>query len=65
MGALIIRDHVDLEPLIRGGGQERRRRAGTENVAAIAGFGAAAEAAAARLASAGAIKALRDGFEAR
>ncbi len=34
-----------LPPLISGGGQERRRRAGTENVAAIAGFGAAAEAA--------------------
>jgi cysteine desulfurase len=33
-------------PLIRGGGQERNRRAGTENVAGIAGFGAAAEAAA-------------------
>ena len=45
IGALIIRDHLDLEPLIRGGGQERRRRAGTENLAAIAGFGAAAEAA--------------------
>ncbi len=32
------------EPLIRGGGQERGLRAGTENVAAIAGFGAAARA---------------------
>ena len=32
------------EPLIRGGGQERGARAGTENVAAIAGFGAAARA---------------------
>jgi cysteine desulfurase len=65
VGALIIRDHVDLEPFIRGGGQERRRRAGTENVAAIAGFGAAAEAAAARLAPVGAIRTLRDGFEAQ
>ncbi len=35
------------DPLIRGGGQERGLRAGTEDVAAIAGFGAAAEAAAA------------------
>jgi len=33
------------DPLIKGGGQERGSRAGTENVAAIAGFGAAAEAA--------------------
>jgi len=41
-GALYIRDGVALIPLIRGGGQEGRRRGGTENVAAIAGFGAAA-----------------------
>jgi cysteine desulfurase len=38
------------DPLIKGGGQERGARAGTENVAAIAGFGAAAEAAARDLA---------------
>jgi cysteine desulfurase len=46
-GALIWRDEaLQLgEPLIRGGGQERGLRAGTENVAAIAGFGAAAVAA--------------------
>ncbi|MBO0740015.1 MAG: cysteine desulfurase [Hyphomicrobiaceae bacterium] len=44
-GALVIRGARGLSPLISGGGQERRRRAGTENVAAIAGFGAAAEAA--------------------
>jgi cysteine desulfurase len=36
IGALVIRDHLDLVPLLRGGGQERRRRAGTEIVAAIA-----------------------------
>ena len=45
-GALVTAD-VALslgEPLIRGGGQERGARAGTENVAAIAGFGAAAKA---------------------
>jgi cysteine desulfurase len=47
-GALIRRsDTVIGEPLIKGGGQERGLRAGTENVAAIAGFGAAAQAAAA------------------
>jgi cysteine desulfurase len=50
-GALIRRDealHIP-DPLIKGGGQERGMRAGTENVAAIVGFGAAAEAAAASL----------------
>lgn len=63
IGALIIRDHLDLEPLIRGGGQERRRRAGTENLAAIAGFGAAADAALADLADAARIAKLRDDME--
>ncbi len=44
-GALIARAGVHIaEPQIRGGGQERGQRAGTENVAAIAGFGAAAAA---------------------
>ena len=46
IGALIIRDDIaGLEPLIRGGGQEKGRRAGTENVAGISGFGAALDAA--------------------
>jgi cysteine desulfurase len=44
VGALIMRDGMALQPLIKGGGQERRRRGGTENVAGIAGFGAAAAA---------------------
>jgi cysteine desulfurase len=44
VGALIVRDGVTLDPQIKGGGQERGTRAGTENVAGIAGFGAAAEA---------------------
>jgi cysteine desulfurase len=43
-GALIKRDSTDLEPVLRGGGQERGARAGTENVPGIAGFGAAAAA---------------------
>ncbi|WP_410482389.1 cysteine desulfurase family protein [Ovoidimarina sediminis] len=49
VGALILRDGLDIEPLLRGGGQEMGRRSGTENVAGIAGFGAAAEAAMADL----------------
>jgi cysteine desulfurase len=64
VGALVIRDHVDLVPLLRGGGQERRRRAGTENVAAIAGFGAAAEVVQAELKSMSSVCDLRDGLEA-
>jgi cysteine desulfurase len=45
-GALVRRGDIHIaEPLIRGGGQERGQRAGTENVVAIAGFGAAAIAA--------------------
>lgn len=64
VGALVIRDHVDLVPLLRGGGQERRRRAGTENVAAIAAFGAAAEAAQKDIAAAARIATLRDELEA-
>ena len=44
-GALVVRDGRVLRPLLVGGGQERRRRAGTENVEGIVGFGAAAQAA--------------------
>ncbi|MBI3704495.1 MAG: cysteine desulfurase [Rhizobiales bacterium] len=47
VGALIRRGYIQIEPLIRGGGQERGLRAGTENVAGIAGFGAACAALAA------------------
>lgn len=46
VGALVLRRGTDLAARIRGGGQEMGRRSGTENVIGIAGFGAAAEAAA-------------------
>ena len=66
VGALIGRTAFPrLEPVIKGGGQERRLRAGTENVAGIAGFGAAAAAARAGLATERArMAALRDRLEA-
>jgi cysteine desulfurase len=50
-------------PLLLGGGQEKGHRAGTENVAAIAGFGAAAKLAADKLLAAPEIATLRDRFE--
>lgn len=65
VGALILAEGTEPEPLLRGGGQERRRRAGTENVAGIAGFGAAATLAADDLARADLLRTLRDAFEAR
>jgi cysteine desulfurase len=43
VGALIVDKAVDMEPVLHGGGHEKARRAGTENVAAIVGFGMAAE----------------------
>ncbi|MCP3982277.1 MAG: cysteine desulfurase [bacterium] len=43
VGALTVRSGISLAPLISGGTQEKRRRGGTEGVATIAGFGAAAE----------------------
>jgi cysteine desulfurase len=50
VGAVVVSEDVQgLEPLLRGGGQEMGRRAGTENVAGIAAFGAAVRAATAAL----------------
>jgi cysteine desulfurase len=43
IGALVVRDSLVIEPLVPGGGQELRRRGGTENIPAIAGFAAIAE----------------------
>jgi cysteine desulfurase len=65
VGALVLREGVPVEPLIKGGGQERRRRAGTENVAGIVGFGVAAEFAAAEVGRASELAALRDELEER
>jgi cysteine desulfurase len=65
VGALVRRDdalHV-VEPLIRGGGQERGMRAGTENVPGIAAFGAAAAAVHGFASEAGRMRALRDKLE--
>lgn len=45
VGALVICGDIQLQAINRGGGQERSRRGGTENLSGIAGFGAAAKAA--------------------
>ncbi|HEY9193898.1 MAG TPA: cysteine desulfurase family protein [Methyloversatilis sp.] len=63
-GALVLDKRVDIEPLIAGGGHERGLRSGTENVAAIVGFGRACELAVAGLdARAGELEALRARIE--
>jgi cysteine desulfurase len=66
VGALVMTGQVQgLEPLLRGGGQELGRRAGTENVAAISAFGTAARAAIASLSGDAAwVRGLRDYLEA-
>jgi cysteine desulfurase len=62
--ALILDKRVDIEPLLHGGGQEKGLRSGTENVAAIVGFGAACELAVTNQKSyASHTQALRDQFE--
>lgn len=65
VGALFARDGREFEPLLRGGPQEGRRRAGTENVPGIAGFARAASSARAALAGGEIerVRALRDRFE--
>ncbi len=63
VGALIVAEHVTLEPFITGGSQEARRRGGTENVAGIVGFGEAVRGLDADLAMAGEWGMWRDTFE--
>lgn len=62
VGALILRDGLVLDKFIHGGGQEFGRRGGTENVAGIAGFAAAVQAACEKESE---IKSLRDLFESK
>jgi cysteine desulfurase len=65
VGCLYVRRGTPMAPLVRGGGQERNRRAGTENVAGLVGFGAAAALALESLAAEAAnVAALRDRLEA-
>lgn len=61
-GALAVRSGVALEPVVHGGGQERGRRSGTENVAGAVGLATALRLASAQLADAGRIASLRDRF---
>lgn len=63
VGALVVRDPSGLRAILRGGGQEGGLRAGTENVAGVAAFGAAAREAAVEAAGFGALARLRDGLE--
>lgn len=63
-GALVLDKRVDIQPLLYGGGQEKGLRSGTENIAAIVGFGLACELAVHGLAERAAhVSALRDHLE--
>ncbi|MDA0655495.1 MAG: cysteine desulfurase family protein [Proteobacteria bacterium] len=64
-GALILGNGIDIQSEIDGGGQERGRRGGTENVGGIAGFGRATALAAAALGKANKVRRLRDHMEER
>ncbi|MDX2223639.1 MAG: cysteine desulfurase family protein [Rhodospirillaceae bacterium] len=63
VGALVARPGLTIAPMLRGGGQERSRRAGTENVPAIAGFGAAVSSLPRMLADQPRLAAMRDDLE--
>lgn len=64
VGALVLRPNLALEPVMRGGGHEMNRRAGTSNAPAISGFGVAAALARETIAKAGRIGAWRDAMQA-
>ncbi len=64
VGAVVVRPGIDLKPLIRGGGQENRLRAGTENVPGIVGFGTAAALAKSDIVESSSISSLRNRMEA-
>jgi cysteine desulfurase len=64
IGALVVPGELELTPLLRGGGQESGRRAGTENLPGIAGFAAAVVAAAEEIAVYDRVRELRDALEA-
>jgi len=65
IGALLIRQGIEVDPIVHGGGQEQGLRAGTENLVGAVGFGAAATIAARDLsATSGRVAALRDRLEA-
>jgi cysteine desulfurase len=63
VGALILAEGLEPESLIRGGGQEKRKRAGTENLLGIVGFGSAARLARDELPAAAELTNLRDRLE--
>ncbi len=65
VGALVVAPEIEITVCAHGGGQERGRRAGTENLGGIAGFGAVAKLAAGDVAAAPGRAALRDGLERR
>jgi cysteine desulfurase len=63
VGALLLRDGAPLAAVQTGGGQERGRRGGTENVAGVVGFGTAAEVALSQLNAFARLATLRDRVE--
>jgi cysteine desulfurase len=63
VGALLVRKGLDVKPLIHGGKQEKSKRAGTTNVAGIAGFGEACKLVKGKIASYENVKKLRDFLE--